>query len=562
VDTALPLPRGFESLVVIEHGARATVHRAARGDEVFTVVVSRSGDPDADARFRAEVRRVDAACAGPGVLPVREVLVDPTRGVRAIVLPAYDETLAVDRRAHPLLDAVALLDPVARALGRAHAHGLGHGALCPKRIALHEGKANLVDLVPVALTPFAPESAWSAPEQLDARSSDLARTDVHGLALLFVRLVSGREPFSGDALYARVTDRALRPTLGSMGVPVGAGVDRVLDRALSVDPELRHANADELWDALRTAVFAAPLTVTEPPRLKPTRSSPPPTIKPPRAPMPIVLGASLALVAVGFGAEAIVRALRRPRVEVATVAPPPSPPAPSRAPIASAPPPAPSPSVSAAPKVLSPMVPVPAEAPLFFVDRTEVTVGSYRACVTAGACTETWKHGSAYDESDPVRREWLCNYHRKGREDHPINCITFTEANAYCTWAGKRLPTGREWTRAARGDTPRRYPWGDTTPRCKEAVFARYGPDNPGCSKQPIGTASAEAHPMTASPFGALDMGGSLWEWTTERSTRGLPILRGGAWDSPETGIGVDARLEQSPGNGDITLGVRCVKDP
>jgi serine/threonine-protein kinase len=207
------------------------------------------------------------------------------------------------------------------------------------------------------------------------------------------------------------------------------------------------------------------------------------------------------------------------------------------------------------------MVPVPAESPVFYVDRTEVTVGSYRACVTAGVCTPTWKYASAYDENDPVRKEWRCNYHRKDREDHPINCVSFTAASAYCAWAGKRLPTGPEWTRAARGDDARKYPWGDTMPRCKEVVFARYGPEKFGCSKQPVGTGGADAHPKTASPFGALDMAGSLWEWTTERSPRGFPILRGGSWDSPETGIGIDARLEQSPGNGDITLGFRCVKD-
>jgi len=191
-----------------------------------------------------------------------------------------------------------------------------------------------------------------------------------------------------------------------------------------------------------------------------------------------------------------------------------------------------------------------------------VTVRAYRECVAAGACKETYKRGSGYSEADPVRREWVCNYHRTGREDHPINCINYNQATAYCTFAGKRLPNSEEWTRAARGgDGPRKYPWGDTMPRCREVVFARYGPDNFGCSKQPVGTMPADSHPKTASAAGALDMAGSLWEWTTEHSPRGFPILRGGSWDSPETGITIDARLEQSPGNGDVTLGFRCVRD-
>jgi formylglycine-generating enzyme required for sulfatase activity len=195
------------------------------------------------------------------------------------------------------------------------------------------------------------------------------------------------------------------------------------------------------------------------------------------------------------------------------------------------------------------------------VDRTEVPVGKYRECVNAGKCAETYKRGTGYSENDPVRREWICNLHRKNRDDHPVNCINLAQATAYCEYAGKRLPTGAEWTRAARGEGQRKYPWGDTTPRCREVVFARYGPDNPGCNKQPVGTAPVESHPKSASPAGALDMAGSLWEWTTDRSPRGLPILRGGSWDSGETGVTIESRLEQSPGNGDVTLGFRCVRD-
>lgn len=576
----LPPPRGFESLAVLAHGARATVHRAARGFEVATLIVSPGGDADADARFRAEAQRVGAACDGPGMVPVTEVLVDAERRVRALVLPAIDHTLADEACARPLLDALALLEPVARALGRLHRLGTGHGALEPSRIIVSGGEARLFDLVAAALGCLSANGAtrpeWSAPEQLDARASDLARTDVHALALLFSFVVSGRAPYSeasAASLYARVTDRERRPTLGSAGVPVGAGVDRVLERALSVDPELRFVHADAFWDALRTAVFAAPLAIAEAPLPKPAEPAHQAHARPVRAPLPIVLGTSLALVALGFGGEAAVHHLRRWRASTATRAPiaAPSPASSTWAPsgsasasssnVAAATRPAPSPSPSAPPPELPPMVAVPADAPTLWVDRTEVTVRAYKACVTEKACSETWKHGSSYDPDDPVRREWLCNYWRKDRIDHPINCITFNEANAYCAWAGKRLPTGPEWTRAARGDDARRYPWGDAKPRCKDAVFARYGPDNPGCNRQAIGTAKADAHPQTASPFGALDMAGSLWEWTTERSARGLPWLRGGAWDSPETGIGVDARLEQSPGNGDVTLGFRCVKD-
>jgi formylglycine-generating enzyme required for sulfatase activity len=268
-----------------------------------------------------------------------------------------------------------------------------------------------------------------------------------------------------------------------------------------------------------------------------------------------VIGACVAIIALGFGAEALVRAMKRPPPAPAASAS--AAPSPSPIIVAAAPP-------SAAPSASTPKPPAGDMVPVtdaLLVDRTEVTVRSYKACVAAGACAETYKRGSGYSENDPVRREWICNYHRKGREDHPINCINYNQATAYCAYAGKRLPTGDEWTRAARGDGARKYPWGDTMPRCREVVFARYGPDNFGCSKQPVGTMPADSHEKTASPAGALDMAGSLWEWTTERSARGFPILRGGSWDSPESGVTIDSRLEQSPGNGDVTLGFRCVRD-
>ncbi|MBI2395644.1 MAG: SUMF1/EgtB/PvdO family nonheme iron enzyme [Deltaproteobacteria bacterium] len=564
---ALPtgLPSGWESVGVLERSADVVVHRARRAGVVARLTITRGGDADQDARFRAEVRRIDAACAGPGAPPILELVIDATRGVRAIVTRDFDRAVCDEASPRPLLDALALLDRAARALGRAHALGLGHGALSPRRLALLSEGAAIVDLVPAAMSALAREPGWSAPEQLEARASvDVARADVYALALSFVRAVSGRDPFAGAStleLYARVTDRIRRPTLGAASIPVDASVDRVLEKALAVDPELRYPNADAFWDALRVAVFAAPTTTVDPPRPRVPERATQARAPRPRAPASLVIGATAAIVALGIGAEALWRAARRPATPPAAIASPP----PKEA---AAPPPAPSPSPSAAPSASvvatrddRPMVPVPRDVPVFFVDRTEVTVRAYRACVAAGACNETWRHASAYREDDPVRREWRCNYHRPGRDDHPINCVTFAQATAYCAWAGKRLPTADEWTRAARGDDARTYPWGEAMPRCRQAVFARYGPDAPGCSKQPVGTAPADAHPDTASPFGALDMAGSLWEWTTERSPRGFPFMRGGAWDSAERGITIESRLEQAPGNGDITLGFRCVRD-
>lgn len=551
------LPAGFVSIAVIEREGRVQVHRARRelrGDGEWLVAVSDAlDDRDANVRFRDEVRALDAALAGPGYAPIEGVWFEPSR---AIAVPLANARLPVERR--ELLDVLALLDPIARTLARAHARGVGHGALSPARIMLGKDGPHLADLAIAATMGLARTPEYSAPEQLDAHATKVARADVYALALLFITFAAGRSPWVEEReLYLRSLDRLRRPSLGALGILAAAPIDRVLERALSVDAELRFADAGVLWEALRAVVLAAPRTEPEPPmprvHVEPQVER---VTRPPRAPASIVIGTTVALIATGFGLEASVRALRRPPAQSVAA---------SAAPPAATPSPAPSPVVTETPEKPKAMATTKSEmvavGDAFLVDRTEVTVRSYRACVLAGKCTETHKRASGYRADDPVRSEWLCNYHRAGREDHPVNCIDFSRATAYCAYAGKRLPTAEEWRRAAQGDDGRKYAWGNSTPRCREVVFARYGPNSPGCSKQPVGTRAADAHPETASPYGALDMGGSLWEWTTELSPRGFPVLRGGAWDCSETGVTVESRLEQAPSNADITLGARCVAD-
>lgn len=133
------------------------------------------------------------------------------------------------------------------------------------------------------------------------------------------------------------------------------------------------------------------------------------------------------------------------------------------------------------------------ELPTFLIDRTEVTVGQYSACVEAGAC------------SAPNTRN-DCNFGASGRRDHPVNCVDWEQARAYCAWAGKRLPTEAEWEKAARGVDGRRYPWGDEGPTPTRANLS--GAHDGFSATSPVGRFLAGA-----SPFGALDMLGNVSEW-------------------------------------------------
>lgn len=121
------------------------------------------------------------------------------------------------------------------------------------------------------------------------------------------------------------------------------------------------------------------------------------------------------------------------------------------------------------------------DLPAFYVDATEVSNGAYAKFCEATGHTKP---------SDP-------DFTR--HPDFPVAGVTFGDAQAFAQWAGKRLPTEQEWEKAARGTDGRTYPWGN------EAMSTP-------TSLQPV-----DALPDRQSPFGALNMAGNVWEWTTTR---------------------------------------------
>ena len=138
----------------------------------------------------------------------------------------------------------------------------------------------------------------------------------------------------------------------------------------------------------------------------------------------------------------------------------------------------------------------------FWIDRTEVTNAQYKQCLEEGGC------------SLPFVPEW---YERIAITfvDYPVTYVNWYQADAYCRWAGKRLPTEAEWEKAARGTDEHVYPWGNEFDGTKlnycdvncelEHRDVRYDDGY-------VGVAPVGSYPAGASPYGALDMAGNVWE--------------------------------------------------
>jgi formylglycine-generating enzyme required for sulfatase activity len=178
----------------------------------------------------------------------------------------------------------------------------------------------------------------------------------------------------------------------------------------------------------------------------------------------------------------------------------------------------------------------------FSLDVTEVTADAYAACVRAGSCT-----------SDGLACDKAATYGVGGKGNHPINCVDWYQATAYCNWAGKRLPTEEEWEWAARGQARgTQFPWGSNLARTSQVCST----PSPTC---PVGSFVG-----SDAPGGIHDLVGNVGEWTASKydsSGSGYYAFRGGRWVAGNSSyVRVATRYGSDPASHMGTMGFRCAR--
>jgi formylglycine-generating enzyme required for sulfatase activity len=193
----------------------------------------------------------------------------------------------------------------------------------------------------------------------------------------------------------------------------------------------------------------------------------------------------------------------------------------------------------------------------FYLDKYEVTTARYAKFFKA---TGSVRVPDYWEEANLVSGEL------------PVVGVDWRDADAYCRWAGKRLPTEAEWEKGARGADGRKYPWGDAEPTPALANFGRSSANPYQGGLAPVG-----GHEAGKSPYGVHDLADNASEWVADWFTDSVVtsdvtnpkgpdtgttrVIRGGAWDDPIGRVNATRRMYASPYTRSGDVGFRCAME-
>lgn len=192
----------------------------------------------------------------------------------------------------------------------------------------------------------------------------------------------------------------------------------------------------------------------------------------------------------------------------------------------------------------------------YWIDKYPMTNEKYRAFIEAGGYENQryWSdEGWVWKTEQNIESPQFWSDKRWNQADHPVVGVSYYEAEAYANWSGKRLPTEKEWEKAARGENGREYPWGGKF-------------NNNKCNSGESGidpTTPVTHYPNGVSPYGCFDMAGNVWGWCSSWYGESVArrVIRGGSWDGGPGDLRASHRGRYDTDARGNFLGFRLVQD-